>query len=591
MTRPSIPQNMTVQSRPYQVALERDVYAAWQAGKVNVMPVAATGSGKTVVLSKMILDNDGASVAIAHRQELVSQMSLALARNGVRHRVVGPDAVARLCRQIHMSELGYHFVDPNARAGVAGVDSVIRMDPADPWFRQVTLMVQDEAHHVLKENKWGQAATMFPNARGLLPTATPIRADGKGLGRHADGLVDAMVLAPSMREIISMGYLTDYRVFAPPSDLDLSNVDTGAGGDFVKAQLSAAVKKSHLTGDVVQHYLRIAKGKLGVTFCADVEHATETAAAYRAAGVPAEVVSAKTPDALRQAILGRFKRREILQLVNVDLFGEGFDLPAIEVVSMARPTQSFSLFSQQFGRSCRLMLDGWYFEEIAGVVRYDSYSDAERRAIIAASNKPSAIVIDHVGNTVRHNGPPDRRIEWSLDRRERRSSGDAGVIPYRICTNPTCAQPYPRVYKCCEHCGFYPEPAERSGPVLVDGDLTELSPEALSFLRGEIDRIQGAPRIPSNVDGPVAGAIRRTHWERQAAQVALRNALAWYGGLENARGRTDISEQYRRFFFEFGVDVATAQTYGAKEAEALRQRIAASLAKHGIDASVSAGIN
>ena len=94
-----------------------------------------------------------------------------------------------------------------------------------------------------------------------------------------------------------------------------------------------------VVGDVVEHYKRLAMGKLGVTFASDVETATDIASRFRAEGVPAEVVSGKTPDHLRASILRRFKNREILQLVNVDLFGEGFDLPAIEVVSMARPTR------------------------------------------------------------------------------------------------------------------------------------------------------------------------------------------------------------------------------------------------------------
>lgn len=579
---------MTVQSRPYQIKLERDIYNAWNDGDINVMPVAATGSGKTVVLSKLILENDGASAAIAHRQELVSQMSLALARNGVRHRVVGPDSVAKLCRQIHLLELGYHFVDPNARCGVCGVDSLVNMDPSDPWLKQVTLQVQDEGHHVLKENKWGRAALMMPNARGLFPTATPKRADRKGLGRHADGLVDRMVFAPTMREIINMGYLTDYRVFCPESDLDLTNVKTGDGGDYVRAQLSAAVKKSHLTGDVVQHYLRIAKGKLGVTFCADVEHATATARAFREADIPAEVVSAKTPDALRANILRKFKRREVLQLVNVDLFGEGFDLPAIEVVSMARPTQSFALYSQQFGRSCRLMLDSAWFQEVGGVVRYDTLTDAERRAVIAQSNKPRAIVIDHVGNLQRHMGPPDRLVTWSLDRGETRTAAGE-LIPYRICAK--CTQPYPRVLLKCEHCDHVQPPAVRNGPEFVDGDLCELDDNILAFWRGEIDRIDSAPRIPGHLDGMAAAALKRRHWERQQAQAALRNAMMWYSGLEAARGRTDVREQWKRFYFTFGVDVATAQTLGAAEAEALRLKIALELGRFGIDASVSAALH
>lgn len=574
---------MPVPLRPFQAELERRIYEAWHAGAVNVMPVAATGSGKTVLLSKLLYDEPGASIAIAHRQELVSQISIALARNGVRHRLVGAKKGSNLIRVIsalQTAELGYSYFDPNAKTGVGGVDTIIRMEN-DPWFNQVVFGVQDEGHHVLKVNKWGQAAAKCPRARWLFPTATPLRADGKGLGRHADGLVDCMVLAPSMRDIINMGYLTDYRIFAPPSDLDLTAVAISqATGDFNADQLRKAVHKSHITGDVVAHYLKLAPGKLGVTFAVDVEAATEIAAAFRAAGVPAEVVSAKTPDALRAQILRRFKAREVMQLVNVDLFGEGFDLPAIEVVSFARPTESFALFCQQFGRALRLMLS----KEAAAV--HAHLTDEGRRAAIAASEKPVAIIIDHVNNVIRH-GLPDARREWSLDRRERRSSKKSDAIPMRVCVNPECVQPYERVHKCCPYCGHYPPPPSRSAPEFVDGDLTELDPETLAALRGEIARIDGDPVIPYGAAPEVAGAVRRRHWERREGQRALRNVIAWWAGLESAQGRGE-SESYRRFYHRFGVDVASAQALNAKEAAELAGRVSAELAKYGIDGTVDA---
>lgn len=575
---------MPVSLRPFQAELEARVYAAWNAGAANVMPVAATGSGKTVLLSKILYDEPGASIAIAHRQELVSQISIALARNGVRHRIAGAKKGSNLIRVIsalQVAELGYSFFDPNAKTGVGGVDTVIRMDAADPWFKQVRLVVQDEAHHVLKANKWGAAAAMFPNARGLYPTATPLRADGKGLGRHADGLVDAMVLAPSMRDIVDMGYLTDYRIFAPPSDLDLSQVATSqATGDFNADQLRKAVHKSHITGDVVAHYLKLAPGKLGVTFAVDVEAATEIATAFRAAGVPAEVVSAKTPDALRAAILRRFKAREVLQLVNVDLFGEGFDLPAIEVVSFARPTESFALYSQQFGRALRLMLG----KEAAAV--HAGLTDEGRRAAIAASEKPVAFIIDHVNNVLRH-GLPDARREWSLDRRERRSSKKSDAIPLRVCVNDLCLQPYERVHKSCPYCGHYPPPPSRSAPEFVDGDLLELDADTLAALRGEIARVDGDFYAPAGMPWTAQVSARRNWTERREAQQALRNAIAWWAGLESAQGRGE-SESYRRFYHRFGLDVASAQTLGAREAGELAERVNVELAKFGIDGTVNA---
>ena len=576
---------MPVALRGFQTKLESNVYTAWAAGAVNVMPVAATGSGKTVVLSKLLYDEPGASIAIAHRQELVSQISIALARNGVRHRVVGAkkgSSLVRVITALQVAELGYSYLDPTAKTGVGGVDTIIRM-PAEPWFQQIRLSVQDEGHHVLKENKWGKAALMFPNARGLFPTATPQRADGKGLGRHADGLVDAMVLAPSMREIINMGYLTDYRIFAPPSDLDLANVQISqATGDFNADQVRKAVHRSSITGDIVQHYLRLAAGKLGVTFAVDVEAAGETAAAFRAQGVPAEVVSAKTPDTLRAAILRRFKNREILQLVNVDLFGEGFDLPAIEVVSFGRPTESFALYSQQFGRTLRLMIEQYFSDH------WDSYSISERLAIIAASQKPIGIIIDHVGNVLRH-GLPDGRREWSLDRRERRGSKKSDAIPIRICANADCLQPYERIFKCCPFCGFYPEPPARNGPEYVDGDLTELDFETLQALRGDIARIDGDFYAPAGLDMIAQLGARKNHINRQTAQQALRNAIAWWAGTEASRGYKE-SESYRRFYFRFGIDVANAQLLGAREAAELANNINNELSKLGIDGSVKASI-
>ena len=565
--------------RPFQQKLEQDIYDAWDRGARNVMPVSATGSGKTVVLSKLLNDEPGASIAIAHRQELVSQISIAHARNGLRHRLIG-SSLNRIVSALHISEFGCSYLNPNAKASVAGVDTLIRMDASDPYFKSIRKFVIDEAHHVLRENKWGKAAAMFPNAVGLFPTATPYRADGKGLGRHADGVVDELVLAPTMRDIIDMGYLTDYRIFAPPSDLDMSGVNVSpTTGDFNKDQVRTAVHKSHIVGDIVSHYVKIAMGKLGVTFSVDVEEATKQAAEFRAAGVPAEVVSAKTPDHLRAQILRRFKNREILQLVNVDLFGEGFDLPAIEVVSFGRPTASFPLYVQQFGRALRLMLP----DEVMSY--YNDLDDAGRRAEILRSNKPHAIIIDHVSNVMRH-GLPDRTVEWSLDRRERRGGGRSDAIPIRVCPNPECVAAYERLHPCCPYCGHKPEPAARSSPEYVDGDLFELDAATLEKLRGEIARIDAEPLIPRGAAPEVAGAIRKRHRERQGAQGGLRNAIAWWAGLQEAQGRSE-SESYRRFYFKFGVDVAGAQTLGAREAQELTEKINIELTKNGIDGNVS----
>ena len=239
--------------RPYQSDLKGGIYEAWNGGARNVLAVLPTGAGKTVTFSDIIHDHTGASCVVAHRQELVIQISLALASDHVRHRIIGPTNVVKLCVAEHMREIGESYYDPRAVCAVAGIDTLVRRKEAlAEWLSTVTLWVQDEAHHVLRKNKWGIGVEMFPNAYGLGVTATAMRADGNGLGRHADGVFDVVVEGPCGRDLINAGYLADYRIFAPPLDLDLTEVPiSGQTGDFNPQKLKRAIRKSRIVGDVV----------------------------------------------------------------------------------------------------------------------------------------------------------------------------------------------------------------------------------------------------------------------------------------------------------------------------------------------------
>jgi superfamily II DNA or RNA helicase len=536
---------------PDQQAVYDDVQSAW--GIVdNVLAVMPTGAGKTVLFGQVVHDEQAPAVAIAHRKEIVAQISLTFAKFGIKHRILAPRESIKPIVHSHLVETGRDWHDANAAKGVAGVDSLpTKIKDHAYWAQSVRLWVQDEAHHMLLGNKWGKAAAMFPNARGLGVTAIPLRADGKGLGRHADGVFDYMAIGKTQRELIDAGRLCDYRIFMPESSLDLSDVDISkATGDFNKDQLGKKIKQNkQIVGDVVSHYRKFADGKLGITFAVNVEHATDLAAAYRAAGVSAEVITANTPARVRVEMLRRFRNREILMLVNVDLFGEGFDVPAVEVVIMARPTESLNIFCQQFGRMLRMM-----------------------------AGKLKGTLIDAVGNTIRH-GLPDAPREWSLDRRERKSAGkpDEGVIPVKACTS--CSGVYERIYSACPYCGAVPVIADRSGPEFVDGDLCELDEATLAAMRGDVAKID-APleqfRARMEYTGvPPAGIIKacKNHTARQGAQTTLRETIALWAGHQKGEGRTD-TQSYRLFYHTFGTDVLSAQALGRPDAEALTARIA-----------------
>lgn len=542
---------MKIQPRADQWQFINEVYQAWNQGAQHVVGVASTGFGKTVCLSQITEQNSGGTCIVAHRQELVSQISLMLARYGVRHNIVAAQATIRAIAAAHVAEFGQCYYTPSSLVGVASVDTLVRAEVDAAWLAQVTLVITDEGHHVVLGNKWHAALQRFPNARGLLPTATPSRADGKGLGKPelgGSGVADAMVLGPPMRWLIEQGFLTPYRVICVESDLRLLESQVSASGDFSPQTLKDAAKKSRIVGDVVREYLRWAAGLRHITFATDTDTAAAMTTAYRAAGVRAECLTGKTHDHLRRDIIRRFERGDLEEIVAVDIISEGFDLPAIEAVSFARPSMSLGVVWQQFGRALRTF-----------------------------PGKTRALIIDHVGNVINPAiGLPDRPRTWSLANRDSRKKKDNDAIPMRVCVE--CYEPYERTYRECPHCGHYPEPAARGSPEAVDGDLAEMSPELLAKLRGDVEQAVlpvewererlGATGLPHT---HVMAGVKH-HAARLDTLEALRAAMAIWGGRRKAEGRTD-SEMQREFFLRFGVDVMTAQALKRAEAQALLDRI------------------
>ncbi len=508
------------------------------------MPVLPTGAGKSVIISSVVAAETQPVMVIAHRKELVTQLSKTLAAGGVYHDIIAANGVAREACDIHRDEFGKVFYRKGSRVHVASVDTLVRRD--DPALEQsIGLWVVDEGHHLLRENKWGRAVSKFINARGMPVTATPLRADGKGLGRHADGLTDRLILGPHMADLRSMGFLSSYRIMAPNTGFDRSKLKTSdATGDFTADSASELVRESIRVGCPVEHYQNICPGSLAVVFTTDVKRGFELEKAFKEAGISAVMLCANSAGVYRREMVRRFAKREIRVLINVDLFGEGFDIPALETVIMERPTESYAVYAQQFGRALR-----------------------------PSPGKPYGLILDLVGNTLDPRlGLPDYGKPWTLDRSDRkaRSTPAPDAIPLRPC--PSCTMVYERVYKACPYCGAVPEVKERSQPEQVDGDLTELDPEVMQALLAKAAALVGSPVVPFGGDARTQFFAAKAHEKRADAQHRLREAIAQWAGWQRHLGRED-AEAYRRFFFRFGTDVLTAQTLGRPDAEALAEQI------------------
>lgn len=532
--------------RGYQSTIKNEIFVSHAFGNRNVLSVLPTGAGKTVCMAHIFKENENdPQLAQAHRQELVLQISMAFASVGLYHRIIAPEKTIRFIVERHIKKFTQSFFHPGAPTAVGGVDTLIkRLDDLDKFLKQCKLWQTDEAHHLQVNNKWGEVVLRMPQARGIGWTATPRRPNGQSLGRSISGVFDALVVGPSMRELITQGYLCEYIIYGLPNAIDTSGIQISSStGDLNSTQLRDAAHRAQITGDLVKHYKKYASGKRTVVFAVDVALATEYAEAYTAAGIPAGVLHAKTSDTDRVNLLDKFERGEILVIVNVDVLGEGFDCPAIECVQMARPTESYNLFVQQFGRALRIL-----------------------------AGKNCGIVIDHVGNIGRH-GLPDAPREWSLDGIEKKPR-PVDDLPVRGCPNPGCFRVFEGFGRTCPYCGFCPprEPAAR--PDMVEGDLTAFSPELMARLRGEADRIvSDNQRVPHHAGRATVIATKRRQGERRNAQLALREALAgWAGCRRDLYGDPD-DVSYMRFFRQFGIDVMSAQTLNANDAETLCEKV------------------
>jgi superfamily II DNA or RNA helicase len=552
--------------REYQQDLADLIRAAWLTVRA-ILAVLATGGGKTVIFSSIINEHVGASAAVVHRKEILSQISCSLAGLEVKHRVIAPPNAIAMIRRKHLKRFGKSFIDPHAQCGVISAQSVtskssLRNESLQRWLKQVTLCVFDEGHHYVTQGIWGRAVGMMGKAKLLFVTATPERADGKGLGVHAGGFCETMVEGPSMQWLIEQGYLSRFTYKAPETDLDMDDLPMTASGEVSAKALRARTVESHLVGHVVQHYQQFAPGKKTIVFAADVDTAEEIAASFRDVGVTACALSGETDSTIRDRKLDEFEFGDLDVLVNCELFDEGFDVPAVECVILACVTFSLRKFLQMIGRGLRPVYASGY----------DLQTQEGRLAAMLNGPKTGAVIIDPVRNWERH-GMPNWPRRWTLDAREKgMRAGPSDMIPQRVCLK--CTQPYEAFYKICPHCGEpIPAPGGRALPEQVEGDLMELDVEGMMALFAKLQQADMSDEafemdmLKRHVPAIGRGGELRHHQAARYRRSVLHELVAWWCGMQPA-GR-GMDEKHRRFFHRFGIDMGTAFTLGAKDTDAL----------------------
>lgn len=418
--------------RDYQEVAVNEVRIAFREGKTPVLFVLPTGGGKTFTFSYIAssaADKGGSVCIIVHRKELLLQASASLSALGIAHGLISPDFTA----------------NPHALVQVASVDTLLlRMKKRAYKFK---LLIFDEAHHVIAGNKWGRVYETLGKPHMLGVTATPVRTDGKGLGEHAGGVFKAMVLGPSVVELIQRGTLINPHVYASPVVPEVDDIKTNRDGSDNLQALAKLVDKPKITGSAVAHYTEICPGRRAIVFCSGVEHAKHVRDEFNAAGYRFELLvgAPHMSDAERTAVNKRLRRGEIHGACTVDLVSEGYDLPDLECCIMLRPTASEALFIQQVGRVMRSSqgkTECWLLDHVANVGR----------------------LLDD-GTFKRKHGLPNQVREWTLDgrkkKKKKKAEEDDEIDKVDIKQCPQCFTTH-EAAPTCPRCGYeYPATTAR----------------------------------------------------------------------------------------------------------------------------------
>ena len=414
-----------MQLRPYQNRAIGDLRHAYRSGSRSPLLCLPTGGGKTVIFTAIAQATaaKGLNVLIlVHRRELLRQVSAKLRDVGLQHGTIAA---------------GLPFTSDQVQ--VASVQTLIRRMSRIDW--QPALIIIDEAHHAVSGNTWGRILDHWPQAFRLGVSATPCRLEGRGLGNA----FDALVLGPSVADLTCSGYLAEARIYAPPVIADLGKLHTRAG-DYATDEAADAMDRPTVTGDAVDHYQRLAAGQPAIAFCCNTKHAASVARQFQAAGINAATLLGTNKPEERDQLVADLASGRLQVLVTVDVVSEGFDCPGASVAILLRPTKSESLYLQQVGRVLRPKPDG-----------------------------SKALILDHVGNVMRHGFPDDPRA-WSLADGLRRAKATSAAPTVRTC--PSCYAAF-KPQPLCPVCGADCATKAKRGMAQVDGELQELRRESV----------------------------------------------------------------------------------------------------------------
>ena len=349
-----------IQLYEYQKDMLRQIEDAFVTHQ-SVMVQMPTGTGKTILISEVVKREERRVKnpcvwIVVHRRELVEQIKETLERR-----------------------LGTSLDAEREKSSVIEVFSIQWLTRHYQELEErPSLIVIDEAHHAVAKT-YEEVMNAYPNAKKLGVTATPCRLTKRGF----TDMFEVLLCSHSIPKFIKEGYLSDFDYISlNPNSEDQKKIDRlekrAADGDYSIAEMQEVLDCKPSIERLYQTIKDFAAGKKGIVYAINIEHAEHIAEYYREQGLAAVAISSKTPKEERRRMIELFKEgsagdkpycaslslittvgqdetpKEIQILVNVDLFGEGFDCPDVEFIQLARPTLSLAKYLQMVGRGLRV---------------------------------------------------------------------------------------------------------------------------------------------------------------------------------------------------------------------------------------------
>ena len=358
--------------RPHQIEAKAKIFNAWSIYD-SVMLQMPTGTGKTYLFTSLINDllrnykrehKEINILVVAHRTELLDQISATLSRFGIAHGFIQGAREQHLWKRVQVGSIMSLLTDKNYY-------NVCR--------QRFDYIIVDEAHHSLADT-YVKLFNMFPETKKLGVTATPWRLNHESFL----SLYQHLITSPQISWFINKGLLADfdYVSIKPNSEVQrlVNNSEVASTGDFSNTDLDNTFNNQRIRAKVYESYEKFAKGRQGIIYAINKRHAANIAELYSSHGVNAVAIDCDTPKEVRHDLISSFKEGRIKVLVNVDIFTEGFDCPSVSFIQLARPTKSLALYIQQVGRGLRVVegKEKTIIIDNVGLYNYFGLPDANR---------------------------------------------------------------------------------------------------------------------------------------------------------------------------------------------------------------------